>query len=158
MRVVKEIIKTYENHPSIKLIKDNVLSEHEDFTIEPATVEGMNKLIKHLTQRKPLDLIRFRLSKIVKVAANIIDSDLTNIINNDLPMNSSSNSAKVGSVRPIFKKDNRTNIKNHRPVSLFNCFSKVYEKFLNEQLLHFMNHSLSDFMSAYRKGTVPVIF
>ena len=155
MRVVEEIIKTYENHPSIKLIKDNVLSEHEDFTIEPAPVEGINELIKHLTQRKPLDLIRFRLSKIVKVTANIIDSHLTNIINNDLSSNSSS---KVGSVRPIFKKDNGTNIKNHRPVSLFNCFSKVYEKFLNEKLLHFVNHSLSDFMSAYRIGTVPVIF
>ena len=28
----------------------------------------------------------------------------------------------------------------------------MYEKFLNEQLLHFVNHSLSDPMSAYRIG------
>ena len=117
---MEEIIKTYENHLSIKLIKDNVLSEHEDFAIEPATVVEIN-LIKHLTQRKPLDLLRFRLYKIVKIAANIVDSHLTNIINNGLSRNSSSNSAKVASVRPIFKKDNRTNIKNY----LFNCFSEI---------------------------------
>ena len=42
-------------------------------------------------------------------------------------------------------------MKKYRPVSLLNCFSKIYGKFLNKQLLHFMNHSLSDFMSAYRK-------
>ena len=123
MRFVEEIIKTYENHPSIKLIKDNVLSE-----LNPKKATGPDKI---------------RLSKIVKVAVNIIDSYLTNIINKDLSRNSSSNSAKVVSVRPIFKKDNRANIKNYRPISLFNCFSKIYEKFSNEQLLHFVNHSLS---------------
>ena len=34
-------------------------------------------------------------------------------------------------------------MKNYRPVTLLNCFSSIYEKFLNEQLLHFAKHSLS---------------
>ena len=54
---------------------------------------------------------------------------------------------KVASARQISKKDDRTNTKYHRSVILLNFFSKLYEKFLNEQLLHFVNH----FMSAYRK-------
>ena len=37
------------------------------------------------------------------VAANIIDSHLKNIINNDLSKNPFCNSTKVASVRPIFK-------------------------------------------------------
>ena len=41
-------------------------------------------------------------------------------------------------------------IKNYRPVSILNCFSKIYENFLNEQLLPFVNRSLSELMSAYR--------
>ena len=49
---MEEIIKTYENHPSIKLIKDNVLSENKDFTIEPATVVEINKIIKNLNPKK----------------------------------------------------------------------------------------------------------
>ena len=63
------------------------------------------------------------------------------------------------SVRPIFKKDDRTNIKNYRPVSLLNCFLKIYEKFLNEQLLHFVKHSLYDFMSIHGEecSTNPVL-
>ena len=65
-----------------------------------------------------------------------------NIINNDLSKILFSDYAKVAAVRPIFKKYDRTDIKEYRPVSLLNCFSKVYEKFLNKQLLHFLNHSL----------------
>ena len=62
--------------------------------------------------------------------------------------NSFSSPVKVASARPIFKKDDRKNTKYHRSVILLNFFSKIYEKFLNEQLLHFSNH----FMSAYGKG------
>ena len=70
--------------------------------------------------------------KIVKLAASVIDFHLTNIINNDLSNNAFSDSAKLTSVRPIYKKDDRNEIKNHRPVSILNCFSKIYGKSLNE--------------------------
>ena len=60
--VVEEIIKIYENHTSIKLIKDNVLSEGTGFTTAPATIIEINKIIKHLNPKKELlDLIRFSL-------------------------------------------------------------------------------------------------
>lgn len=35
---MEEIIKKYENHPSMKLIKDNFLSEDKGFIIETSTV------------------------------------------------------------------------------------------------------------------------
>ena len=103
---MEEVIKTSENYPSIKLIKDNVLSEDRTsyYIVE------INKKIKHLNPKKATapDKIPF---KIVKLAANIIDSHLTNTINNDLSRNFFSNSAKVASVRPIFKTNDRTNFK-----------------------------------------------
>ena len=90
--------------------------------------------------------------KIVKLAASVINSHLTNIISNDLSNNAFSDSAKPASVRPIYKKDDRNEIKNYRPVSILNCFSKIYEKFLNEQLLPFVNRSISELMSTCRSG------
>ena len=86
------------------------------------------------------------------MSAYIIDKHLTNIINNDLLRNSFSDSAKKASVRPIFKKGERTEIGNYRPVSILNCFSKIYERFLHNQIASFSNEFLSDFISAYRKG------
>ena len=90
--------------------------------------------------------------KIVKLAASVNDSHLTNIINNDLSNNAFSDSAKLASVRPICKKGDRNEIKNYRPVSILNSFSKIYEKSLNKQFLPFVNRSLSELMSAYRSG------
>ena len=83
--------------------------------------------------------------KIVELAASVIDSHLTNIIN-DLSDNAFSDSA---SVRPIYKKDDRNEITNYRLASILNCFSKICEQFLNEQLLPSVNRSISELMSAY---------
>ena len=82
--------------------------------------------------------------------ANIIDSHLTNIINSDLKRNAFSDSAKVTSIRPIFKgKGERTEIKNDTPVSILNFFSKVYERFIHESTSS-VTKFLSDFISAYK--------
>ena len=59
-----------------------------------------------------------------KHAANVNDSHLRNIINNNLSRNSFSGSAKVTSVRSLLKSNDRTNINYYRPVSILNCFSK----------------------------------
>ena len=85
------------------------------------------------------------------MSAYIFDRRLTNIINNNLLRNSFSDSAKIASVRPIFKKGERTEIGNYRLVSILNCFSKIYERFLHNQIVSFSNEFLSDFISAYRK-------
>ena len=61
-----------------------------------------------------------------------------------------SEQTKTATVRPIFKKDDRTKVKNYRPVSLLNIFSKIYEIFLHENLTNYVNNFLSKFISAHR--------
>ena len=62
----------------------------------------------------------------------MIDSHLTNIINHDLDENSFSEGAKIATVCPICKKNDRDKVENYRPVSILNCFSKMYNRFLQE--------------------------
>ena len=50
------------------------------------------------------------------------------------------------------KKGERTEIGNFGPVSFLNCFPKIYEGFLPNQIASFSNEFLSDFISPYRKG------
>ena len=85
------------------------------------------------------------------MSANVIDSHLTNIIDKNIDQNNYSENAKTANVKPVFKKDDRTKIKNYRPVSLLNIFSKIYERYLHESLTPFVNSFLSEFISAYRK-------
>ena len=88
---------------------------------------------------------------IIKAATNCIDSHLAHIINKDLKENKFSENAKTALVRPIYKKDS-SKIKNSRPVSLLNGFSKIYERFLHDSLSNFTDKELSKFVSPYRKS------
>ena len=66
----------------------------------------------------------------IKLSVNITDSHFTNIIKKDIENNHSSENAKIALVRPIFKKKEREKVENYRPVSIQNCFSKIYEKLI----------------------------
>ena len=79
--VVEKIIKNYENYPKIQLIKDKVFSENKGSAIESATVEEINEKSKHLNLKKTTGHDKI-LVKTGKLAADITDSHLTNIVNN----------------------------------------------------------------------------
>ena len=116
-----------------------------EFKTEEAKFEQINKVLRNINSRKATGPDKIP-PKIVKILANIIDSHLTNIINSNLKRNAFSDSAKVAPIHPIFKeKGERTEIKNCRPVSILNCFSKVYERFIHENLMSSVTNFLSDF-------------
>ena len=121
---VAKIINYYKNHASIETI-NKICTKKKNFDIPTATTEKINKIIKELDPKKATDLDKIP-PKIVKMSANVIDSHLANIINNDITKNVFSEKAKVASVRPIFKKNECEKIENYRPVTILNCFSKVY--------------------------------
>ena len=116
-----------------------------------AQVNQINRLINSLdiTKATGPDSIP---PKLVKLSSNIIDSHLCNIINQDIENANFSDGAKVASVRPIFKKKERIEIENYRPVSVLNVFSEVYEKYILETLSPFIDNFLFQFISAYRKS------
>ena len=149
-KTIREIIENYRNHPSIIKIK-KIVKEKPIFDFPGATTEDIDKIIKSLSPNNANDPDRIPL-KIIKTAANVIDSHLAYIINKDLKENKFSENAKTALVRPIYKKDDRNKIKNYRPVSLLNGFSKIYERFLHDSLYNFTDKILSKFVSAYRKS------
>ena len=121
------------------------------FELPKTTAIDINKIIISLDTSKATGPDGIP-ANFVQMAANVIDWHLSNIITCDISKNKYSEHAKTATVRPIFKKDDRTKIKNYRPVSLLNMFSKIYEKFLHENLTNYVNTFLSKFISAYRKS------
>ena len=116
-----------------------------------AIVDQINKIIRRLDVKKATGPDKIPV-KIVKMSAYIINKHLINIIKKDIIRNSFSGSAKVASVRPVFKNGEKIEIGNYRPVCILSYFSKIYERFLHNQIASFSNEFLSDFISAYRKG------
>ena len=145
---IKEIISVYRNHPSIPKIKNLCVPEHK-FDLAYASTSNINKIIKSLNENKATGPEGIS-AKFLKMSA-VIDFHLANRSNKDIPLKKYSKHAKTVTARPIFKKDGRTNIKNYRPVSLLNNFSKIYERFLHENLTYYVYTFLSKYISAYRK-------
>ena len=120
---VKEIISVYSNHPSTRKIKNLCVPENT-FDLPYASTSDINKIIKSLNVNKDKGPDGIS-AKFVKSFANVIDCHLANIFNNDISSKKYSEHAKIATIRPIFKKDDRTNIKDYRPLSLLNIFSKI---------------------------------
>jgi hypothetical protein len=74
-------------------------------------------------------------SKIIN-CASLISYPLTHIYNHSLLTGIFPNCLKVSIVRPLYKKGDKTNMSNYRPISLLTTFSKILEKVMYNRLSH----------------------
>ena len=75
---VNKILKHHENHPNVSKIKCNQ-NETLNFDFPTAKAEDINKIIKSLNLGKAIGPDGIPV-KILKIARNVTDSHITNII------------------------------------------------------------------------------
>jgi Notch-like protein len=78
-------------------------------------------------------------TKMLKVGAPYISTPLNYICNKSIKSGTFSGYLKYPVVKPLFKKGERENIANYRPVTLLTSFSKVFEKIIHEIFLQHIN-------------------
>ena len=59
--------------------------------------------------------------------------------------------AKISSVTPAFKKDDKMDKTNYRPISVVPCLSKILEKVIFEQMADYFESIFSPYLSGFRK-------
>ena len=97
--------------------------------------------------------------KLVKMARDIIAEPLTNLINSTLidchlfPFRK-----KVATVTPVFEKDDKLSKKNYRSISVLNVFSKVFERYILNQMIPFFDKIQSKFISLIDLDTVRSMY
>ena len=90
--------------------------------------------------------------KLISLSADVLAKPFMHVVNSGIQYNHTFlDSAKVAVVTLVFKKDNRHNKQHFRPISVLNTFSKVFEKYLFDQLSTYFEPILSQFVSAYNK-------
>ena len=77
---------------------------------------------------------------------------ISNIINKALDEGTFPNILKKAEVIPVYKKCDKLNKSNYRPVSILTILAKVFEKFLAHQITPFLNIVFSCHLSAFRQG------
>ena len=92
--------------------------------------------------------------KILREAGAAIAPSLTPLINLSLSCNTFPDPWKLANVMPLYKKDDKTQINNYRPISLPSCVSKIMECVVFKYIFNFLkgNGQLSRFQSGFIPG------
>ena len=86
------------------------------------------------------------------MSAGVITKPITNIINLTIQTGTHPELLKTATVSPVFKKEDPLSNENYRPISVLTVFSKILERYYQNQLLLHFNRIMSYKLSAYRKN------
>ena len=84
-------------------------------------------------------------------SSGAIAAPLTGLFNNCISTGHWPRGWKTGVWTPVFKKDDRTNCANYRPITVLNSVTKVFESLLSKQISDKTDSEMYSRMSAYRK-------
>ena len=147
--IIKKSIIKVKNFLSVK---SHLNSNNSSASARQVTSNEVNLILKSLNTKKASGTDKIP-TKLVKLALDFLSPPLATAINNSLASSKFPDIAKVATVIPIDKKtDDKYDISNFRPVSLLNCFWKVYENIIKCRLVDLMYNNISPFISAYRKN------
>ena len=147
---IDKIIKKYETHPSILMIKENV-NVQTKFKFNDVTEDEIYNSIKNLDPKKA-SVENDIPAKILIGANDIVSGYLTSMYNDSKNSQCYPTSMKRADVTPIHKEKATTNKKNYRPVSLTVILSKLYERNMHSQISSYIERFLSPHLFGYRKG------
>ena len=93
-------------------------------------------------------------TEIIKNNAELIALPLKILFNESIRSGNFPNIFKHATVIPIHKKDSTAELTNYRPISLLNCFSKIFEKIMKKYLTYHMtmNNILTDHQYGFQSG------
>ena len=124
------------------------------FHFKQITADVIEKIGKNLKPKMSCGPDQLN-SKVIKHILTAISKPLTHIINRSLDTGIVPQRLKESNIIPIFKCDDPTEINNHRPISLINAISKIYEKVVHFQLYEYFesNNILSDRQYGFRTNS-----
>ena len=128
--ILDEIIFRFNDHPSVKHIKSKIANGVGKFSFKPATAKMLRESLTCLKQKLQLVSIVF-LQSLSNSDQKIISEPLPHLINETI-INQSlfPQGEKIVCITPVFKKEDRLDKKNYRPISVLNVFSKIFERFI----------------------------
>ena len=127
-------------------------SEHSFFLKAVDESDVLEELLKlnHRKSAGPDELS----PKLVKMCSYSLNKPLAFIFNKSIASGKYPKVFKVAKIIPLYKADKHCDPSNYRPISLLNCFDKVFEKLINRQLKDYLKRFdlLYEYQYAFREG------
>ena len=120
-----------------------VMPQGEKWGFKHTTELEISAIIKNLANKNSSgpDLLS---NKMLKMERYAFAKLLKPLINESLDRGLFPSMLKTANVIPVFKKGDKTNLNNYRPISLLPVISKVFEKILNAQLTKIIDNGYID--------------
>ena len=107
------------------------------FFLSSTSSEEIEREIKNLNTRKSSGPDNIG-AKVLKLCPEIFAKLLSKIYNKSMEMGEYPTQLKIAKVIALFKKGQKTQPNNYRPISLLSCFNKILEKILSKRLVKFL--------------------
>ena len=160
-----EIAKSFnEFYANVGTTQANTIPHTNTDPLSYLTVNNVNSMFLHPTDRDEIDKVCKLLAKKKSkgpdklpafMAINAKDAimiPLVDCINSSFLSGTFPNNMKQAEVIPLYKKKERDNPTNYRPVSLLNALSKIIEKVVYLRLYDFMANTMFTNQFGFRSG------
>ena len=150
----EKINKTINNNINTNYTLNNIPENKDTMFLNPITSYEVYNSIKQLNPNKAT---RSDCSsvKFIQISASVISPVIAYIINKCIEQGVFPNQLKSAEVIPVFKKGDKLQITNYRPISLLSPFSKIFERHLHNEITKFINKYkiLYPFQFGFRKNS-----
>ena len=120
----------------------------QTFKFRNISVKTVIEVLKSLASGKATGLDKIS-AKLLKISASAIADSLCRIFNKSAETGIFPTEWKNAKVFPLFKKDNKTDPNNYRPISILPAIAKVFERIIYNQLYDYLSH---DILSKHQSG------
>ena len=134
-RAILRISEQYKNHPSIIAINNQNMDR--PFSFQEITKSEINQEILNLDSSKACQESDLP-TKIIKANSDIFTEVIHKELNRGLEVGNFTCTLKLANVTPIYKKGNRSEKGNYRPVSILPNISEVLKDVSASRYLNFL--------------------
>lgn len=124
--------------PPNKSYKEFLKPAATSFSISPPDSETVCKLLRGLDVSKAVGLDNIP-NRLLKIASDIVGPSLCMIFRKSVESGIFPEEWKLAKVTPVFKKGERTDVNNYRPISVVPTIAKIFEKIIHDQLYSYLN-------------------
>ena len=107
-------------------------TENQKFTFSPTSEDEILKLLTDTNPEKAAGIDNLS-GRFLKDGAVVLALPISKLCNLSMKRSKFPLDCKIAKLKPLYKKDSKTDPKNYRPVSLLPLVSKVIEKVIHNQ-------------------------
>jgi hypothetical protein len=138
---------------SSQFVKEVNKLRYTTFQSKPTKTTEIENIIKTLKSKNSYGFNEIS-TTLLNITASFISSPLTYICNKVITKGIFPDRLKYSAIKPLYKKGNKKDVSNYKPISLLTSFSKILEKVIQIRLLDHLhkNNIISKEQYGFRMG------